>query len=121
MMHDHVLGAPQCSPRTHNEGLQDDSIAAGRGPVFVVMAKEQDMSTSSGHTSAIRVSKVLGAKVQNPAGQKGRQSRCRQRNRTTRLSAIGSESRSPQMQTLAATEHCAAYGQSASALCGAWE
>lgn len=28
------------------------------------------MTTSSGHTSAIRVSKVLGTKVQNPAGQK---------------------------------------------------
>jgi sporulation protein YlmC with PRC-barrel domain len=34
------------------------------------IAKEQDMTTSSGHTSAIRVSKVLGTKVQNPAGQK---------------------------------------------------
>jgi sporulation protein YlmC with PRC-barrel domain len=28
------------------------------------------MTTSSGHTSAVRVSKVLGTKVQNPAGQK---------------------------------------------------
>ena len=28
------------------------------------------MTTSSGHTSAIRVSKVLGTKVQNPGGQK---------------------------------------------------
>lgn len=28
------------------------------------------MTTSSGHTSAIRVSKVLGTKVQSPAGQK---------------------------------------------------
>jgi sporulation protein YlmC with PRC-barrel domain len=28
------------------------------------------MTTISGHTSAIRVSKVLGTKVQNPAGQK---------------------------------------------------
>jgi sporulation protein YlmC with PRC-barrel domain len=28
------------------------------------------MTTSSGHTSAIRVSKVLGTKVQSPTGQK---------------------------------------------------
>jgi sporulation protein YlmC with PRC-barrel domain len=34
------------------------------------IARSNVMTTSSGHTSAIRVSKVLGTKVQNPAGQK---------------------------------------------------
>src|ERR1700746_768253 len=33
-------------------------------------ARSSIMTTSSGHTSAIRVSKVLGTKVQSPTGQK---------------------------------------------------
>jgi sporulation protein YlmC with PRC-barrel domain len=38
------------------------------GPAFYL--KESSMSTSSGHTSAIRASKVVGTKVEDTSGQK---------------------------------------------------
>jgi sporulation protein YlmC with PRC-barrel domain len=41
-----------------------------RVTLYCPRRRKDTMTTSSGHTSAIRATKVLGTKVQNPAGQK---------------------------------------------------